>query len=399
MQIITTTDDLKRACEGLKGCAYVTVDTEFMRESTFWPKLCLIQMAAPEGEAIIVDAVADLDLAPFFKLMADETIVKVFHAARQDVEIVHHMADIIPHPLFDTQVAASVCGYGESVGYEALVRQIADGQIDKTHRFTDWSRRPLSEAQLEYAAADVTYLRPIYEALSQKVEKLGRGEWIAEEMAILTAPSTYRTEPEDAWKRLKMKVRKPRDLAILKALAEWREREAQSRDVPRSRVLKDDALYEVAMHGPDSEQALGRLRGVPKGFERSSSGREIVEIVKGVKARPQDELPRVPKPDGARRASGPVTDLLKVLLKHVADRNHVASRLIANAEEVEAIAADDNADVPAMHGWRRELFGDKALMLKQGRLSLAVQGETIRLEEREPPARPERRKRARSRSG
>ncbi len=398
MKIITTSEDLERACAELEGCPYITVDTEFMRESTYWPKLCLIQMAPPEGDAIIVDTIADLDLAPFFRLMADERTVKVFHAARQDVEIVHHMADIIPHPLFDTQVAASVCGYGELIGYEALVRQIADGTIDKSHRFTDWSRRPLSEAQLVYAAADVTYLRPIYEALSEKVDKLGRREWISEEMAILTSPSTYRTEPEEAWKRLKMKVKKPRDLAILMALAEWREREAQTRDVPRSRVLKDDALYEIAMHAPDSEQALGRLRGVPNGYERSASGRSIVEIVKEVKARPADTLPKVPRSEGARRASGPVADLLKVLLKHVADRNRVASRLIANAEDVEALAADDEADVPALSGWRRELFGDKALALKQGRLSLAIQGESLRLEEREPPARKEK-ARSRSRSG
>ncbi|ESR23515.1 ribonuclease D [Lutibaculum baratangense] len=398
MHTITTTDDLKNACAGLKGQPYITVDTEFMRESTYWPKLCLVQMAGPEGDAILVDAMADIDLQPFFDLMADETIVKVFHAARQDVEIVHHMAGLIPHPLFDTQVAASVCGYGESIGYEALVRQIADGAIDKSHRFTDWSRRPLSEAQLAYAAADVTFLRPVYEALAEKVEKLGRSEWIAEEMAILTSPATYRTEPEDAWKRLKMKVKKPRDLAILMELAEWREREAQTRDVPRSRVLKDDALYEVAAHAPDSEQALGRLRGVPNGYERSASGREIVAIVKRVKARPAEELPRVPRSDGARRAAGPVADLLKVLLKHVADRNRVASRLIANSEEVEALAADDEADVPALSGWRRELFGEKALALKHGRLALAVQGESLRVEDREPPARNEKR-RSRSRSG
>lgn len=399
MELISKTSVLEKACKSMAKSEFVAVDTEFMRDVTFWPKLCLIQMGSPEGEVVLVDTLApDLDLKPFFDLMANEKVVKVFHAARQDVEIVHHLGKLIPHPLFDTQVAAAVCGHGESVGYEALVREIAGEAIDKSHRFTDWSRRPLSEAQLTYAAADVIHLIPVYEKLQEEVDRVGRREWIREEMNILTSPETYSTDPTQAWKRLKLKVRKPREFAVLKAIAEWREEEAQSRDVPRGRVLKDDALYEIALHPPDSEAALARFRAVPKGYERSSSGKKILKIVEKIKQLPAEELPALPRNDGPQRASGPVSDLLKVLLKGVAAQNKVAARLVATSDHIEAIAADDEADVPALKGWRREIFGDKAIALKRGELWVAVDRNRLAFEPREAPPQPEKSgKRRRSR--
>jgi len=386
MELVTKTSELAEICRTLAGHDYVAVDTEFMRDVTYWPKLCLIQIGAPGTDVSLIDALApDLDLKPFLELMANETVTKVFHAARQDVEIIYHLGGLIPHPLFDTQVAAAVCGHGESVGYEALVREITKGSIDKSHRFTDWSRRPLSDAQLTYAAADVIHLQPIYETLQAEVEKVGRAEWIREEMDILTSPETYSTDPQQAWRRLKLKVRKPREFAAFKAIAEWREKEAQTRDVPRSRVLKDDGVYEVALHLPDSESGLARLRAVPKGYERSSAGRAILKIVQRVKKLPADDLPALPRNDGPQRMSGPVSDLLKVLLKAVAAKNRVAARLIATSDEIEAIAADDEADVPALKGWRREIFGAKALDMKNGRLSVAVDGNRLTVEDRDPP--------------
>ncbi len=383
--LVTTTSGLADACRALAHHPYVAVDTEFIRDTTFWPQLCLIQMAGPEGDPVIVDTMApDLDLDPFYRLMNDDGVIKVFHAARQDIEIVYYRAGLIPHPLFDTQVAAAVCGHGESVGYEQLVRTLAGVQIDKSHRFTDWAQRPLSKPQLAYAAADVVHLRPVYEALAGEVERLGRSEWIREEMNILTSPTTYATDPENAWKRLKLKVRKPRELAILKALAAWREREAQTRDTPRGRIIRDDALYEIALRAPQDEAALARLRAVPKGFERSTRGRAILEVVRQVAEIPADELPAMPRNNGPQRTSGPVADLLKVLLKHLAEEHRVAPRLIASADDIEALAADDEADVPMQHGWRYEIFGATALALKQGRRSLAIEGGRLVLDEREP---------------
>lgn len=399
--LIATTKDLAASCRKLARNEFVAVDTEFMRDVTFWPKLCLIQMAAKDSDVVLVDALArDLDLSPFFELMGNESVVKVFHAARQDVEIIHHMGGLIPHPLFDTQVAAAVCGHGESVGYEALVREIAGSSIDKSHRFTDWSRRPLSEAQLTYAAADVTHLIPVYEKLQDEVERADRGEWISEEMDILTSPDTYSTDPAQAWKRLKLKVRKPREFAVLQAIAEWREQEAQSRDVPRGRILKDDALYEIALHPPESEAALARLRAVPKGYERSSGGRKILKVVQDIRKLAPEELPALPRQDGPQRVSGPVSDLLKVLLKGVAAQNKVAARLVATSDDIEAIAADDEADVPALKGWRREIFGETALSLKQGRLAVSVDRGRLSFEPRDAPPQSEKpaRKRRRKKS-
>jgi ribonuclease D len=373
MSLITTTAELAAACKRMARFEAVTVDTEFMRETTYWPKLCVVQMASPE-EAIIIDAMApELELDPFFKLMKNEKIIKVFHAARQDIEIIYHLGGLIPHPVFDTQVAAMVCGFGESISYDQLVHRLTDARIDKSSRFTDWSRRPLSERQTEYALADVTHLRDVYAALAQQLAEQKRTDWVREEMEVLTSPETYQMEPEHAWKRLKMRVRKPTELAVLQAIAAWREREAQSRDVPRGRVLKDDAIYEIAAQQPTTAQALGQLRTIPRGFERSRSAEDIVATVRKALDIPKDQLPKVPKHRPPTNGNGAAVDLLKVLLKMISESHGVASKIIATVDDLEAIASDDKADVPAMMGWRRELFGETALKLKRGEIALAVQ--------------------------
>ena len=372
MNLIATTADLADACARLAQHPFVTVDTEFLRETTYYPKLCLIQLASPD-EAVLVDPLApDLDLAPFFGLMTDEAVVKVFHAARQDLEIVWMLGRVLPTPLFDTQVAAMVCGYGDSVGYEQLANDLAKARIDKSSRFTDWSRRPLNEAQLVYAEADVTHLRDIYLALKADLESTGRAGWVAEEMAVLNSPGTYEVKPENAWLRLKGRIRKPKELAALIELCAWREREAQHRDVPRQRVLKDDALMDIVARAPRSVEALAELRSVPNGFERSRSGTEVLAAIERAMALDPKTLPRLERERG-RGGNGAVLDLLKVLLKAVAEAERVAPKIIASSDDLEAIASDDAADVPALQGWRREVFGDKALALKSGALGLRVE--------------------------
>ena len=351
--------------------AFVTVDTEFLRETTYYPLLCVAQMATSD-EAIVIDALApELSLAPFFELMANEDVLKVFHAARQDVEIVWHQAKLIPHPIFDTQVAAMVLGYGDAVSYDQLVHRITGDVIDKSSRFTDWSRRPLSAAQISYAISDVTHLREVYLSLSADLHKRGRSEWVGEEMEVLTSPDTYRAEPETAWERLKTRVRKPKELSVLMEVAAWREREAQSRDVPRGRVLKDEAIGDIAMHAPTTTERLASLRSLPRGFERSKWGTEIIEAVKRGLARNPAELPRLEKPRQGINGSATV-ELLKVLLRMASEQHGVAAKVIATVEDLEQIALDDRADVPALHGWRREMFGEQAIALKRGRLALAV---------------------------
>jgi ribonuclease D len=372
MDLITRTDALSDACARLARRPFVTVDTEFLRETTYYPKLCLVQMASTD-EAILVDPLAEgLDLAPFFALMADPGVVKVFHSARQDLEIVWNLGAMVPAPLFDTQVAAMVCGYGDSVSYEQLVNDLAKARIDKSSRFTDWSRRPLSEAQLTYALSDVTHLVKVYDALTAQLEASGRRAWLDEEMAILTSPDTYRADPENAWKRLGGRLRKAREIAVLMELAAWREREAQNRDVPRGRVLKDDALIDIATAAPRTVEALGRLRSIPNGFERSRTAGDILAAVERGLAR---DPKTVPVPERLRRSgsTGAVVDLLKVLLKAVSENEGVAPKIIATVEDLEAIAEDDAADVPSLHGWRRQLFGERALALKNGHLGLAME--------------------------
>lgn len=383
MKIITDTAALREACDAFAGHDYVTVDTEFLRETTFWPILCLIQIAGPDDECI-VDPMADgIDLKPFFELMADENVVKVFHAARQDVEIIYNLGNLIPTPLFDTQVAAMVCGYGDSIAYNELVRRVTGGQIDKSSRFTDWSRRPLTEKQLSYALADVTHLREVYRKLVGDLKQKDRGHWVDEEMRVLTDPETYDLPVEKAWTRLKMRVRKPLDLAVMQAAAEWREREAREKNVPRGRVVKDDAIYEIAQQHPTDTTALGRLRAVPRGFEKSRSAEGLLQAVSAALALPKDDLPPVPRPARAPQGTGAATELLKVLLKLVAEHHGVASKIIATIDDLEKIAADDKASVPALTGWRHELFGKQALELKQGGIALGFEDRKIQIIELE----------------
>jgi len=380
MDLITSTDALASACNRLAAHPFVTVDTEFLRETTYYPKLCLIQMAGPDpSEAYLIDPLAEsLSLEPFMALMGNRDVVKVFHSARQDLEIVWNLGGIVPEPLFDTQVAAMVCGYGDSVSYEQLVNDLAKAKIDKSSRFTDWSRRPLTDAQLTYALSDVTHLVKVYEALVAQLQKNGRLDWLAEEMAILTSPDTYQADPESAWRRLAGRLRKPREIAVLMEVAAWREREAQSRDVPRGRILKDDALIDIATSAPRSVEALGRLRSIPNGFERSRTGADILEAVERGLTRDPASVP-MPERSRGRGNTGSTVDLLKVLLKAVAEQEGVAPKIIATVEELEAIAENDAADVPSMHGWRRKLFGEKALALKNGQIGLVLERGRVRL--------------------
>lgn len=381
MTPITDTPTLAAACHRLAASDFVTVDTEFIRESTFWPRLCLIQIAGPD-ETVLIDALADgIDLAPFFDLMRNPAVMKVFHAARQDVEIVVHLGGFVPVPMFDTQVAAMVCGFGDSISYDQLVQKVCGIALDKSDRFTDWARRPLTDSQLAYAAADVTHLRVVYAHLKGMLEKMNRTDWVAEEMAVLTSPATYRTEPEAAWERLKLRVKKPAELMVMKELAAWREREAQSRDVPRSRVLKDDAIYEIASQQPRDIAALGRLRMIPKGFERSRTGEEIVATVLRALEIPRAQWPEMPKGRVVPEGSAAAIELLKVLLRLIAERQGVAAKVLATVDDLEAIASDDEADVPALTGWRRELFGDMALRLKQGEIALGFDGKRVTIVE------------------
>ena len=371
MDLITTTSELAAVCARLARHPVITVDTEFLRETTYYPLLCVVQMASAE-EAVVIDTLAaGIDLKPFFELMADEKVLKVFHAARQDIEIVWHQAKLVPRPIFDTQVAAMVLGYGDSISYDQLVQRISGDVIDKSNRFTDWSRRPLSAAQVSYAISDVTHLREVFLSLSADLQSRGRSEWVGEEMEVLTSPDTYRADPETAWERLKTRVRKPRELSVLIEVAAWREREAQSRDVPRGRVLKDEAIGDIATHAPTTTERLASLRSLPRGFERSKWGAEIIEAVKRGLARDPSELPRLDKPRQGINGSATV-ELLKVLLRMASEQHGVAAKVIATVEDLERIAIDDRADVPALHGWRREMFGEQAIALKRGRLALAV---------------------------
>jgi ribonuclease D len=377
MSLITSSTDLAALCERLSAHPYVTVDTEFLRETTFWPKLCVIQLAS-DDEAAAIDALADgIDLTPFLDLMRNPAVLKVFHAARQDIEIIWKMSGATPQPLFDTQVAAMVCGFGDQVSYEQLAGSLANAKIDKSSRFTDWSRRPLTEAQTVYALADVTHLRTVYKKLAAKLEKSDRTQWLGEEIAFLTAVETYEQKPENAWLRLRSRARKPRDLAMLMELAAWREQEAQARDVPRSRVLKDDTLLDVAMAAPDSIEALGRLRTIPQGYERSKTGLDIVACVTRVLERDSATWPRPERDRPATNGANAVVQLLKVLLQSVSERHHVAAKMIATVDELEQIASDDNADVPSLKGWRFELFGQQALDLKAGRVALSAENGRI----------------------
>ncbi len=386
MDLIASTDALADACAGFATQPFVTVDTEFLRETTYYPKLCLIQVAAPDGSSALIDPLAEgIDLAPFLDLMRDERVLKVFHSGRQDLEIIWLMGSFVPHPLFDTQVAAMVCGYGDSVSYEQLANDLAKARVDKSSRFTDWSRRPLSEAQLAYALSDVTHLVRVYEALATQLIATDRGEWLDEEMGVLTAPETYQADPDNAWRRLAGRLRKPREIAVLMEVAAWREREAQGRNVPRGRILRDEAVTDVATGAPRSVEALSRLRTIPNGFERSRAGADILAAVERGLVR---DLAGVPAPERTRSrggGNGATVELLKVLLKATCEAENVAAKLVATMDDLEAVADDDAADVPVMHGWRRQLFGERALALKAGRLALSMERGRIVVREVPPP--------------
>ena len=388
MDLITTTADLTALCDRLAKHPVITVDTEFLRETTYYPLLCVVQMASAD-EAVVIDALAEgIDLKSFFELMANEKVLKVFHAARQDIEIVWHRAGIVPHPIFDTQVAAMALGYGDSIAYDQLVERVSGHRPDKTHRFTDWSRRPLTEDQMHYALADVTHLRDVFAALDADLKKRGRSDWVSEEMEVLTSPRTYDFHPERAWERLKTRVRKPKELAVLIEVAAWREQEAQSRDVPRGRILKDDVVGDIATHAPTSLEKLAHLRSLPKGFDRSKWGSDIVAAVQRGLARDMTTLPKIEKPRGNSNGAATV-ELLKVLLRMTSERHAVASKVIATVDDLEQIAADDNAAVGALHGWRRELFGEAALALKHGQLALAIEkGRVVKVDRTDESDRP-----------
>jgi ribonuclease D len=374
MRLITATSDLATACTDLGRHDFVAVDTEFMREQTFWPELCLIQLAAPGIEFMVDPLAKGLDLGPFWSLMANERIVKVFHAARQDIEIVFTEAGHVPRPIFDTQVAAMVCGFGESISYVNLVKRITGKDLDKSSRFTDWSRRPLSDKQLDYAIGDVTHLRDVYRHLSADLAKSGRASWLDEEMAILSDPATYQQHPESAWQRLKLRVKSRKALAVLMELAEWRERLAQGQNVPRQRILRDEALYDIANQMPSTAEQLSELRTLSEGFARSARAKDIIDAVKRGLARDQKSVPPLNHSQPLSAEATATTELLKVLLKSAAARNRVAPRLIADAEDLERIASEAEPDVAALKGWRRKLFGEDALRLKRGELALTLSG-------------------------
>ena len=384
MTLISETAELAAFCERQSGVDFIALDTEFLRDTTYWPKLCLVQVGGPE-EAVAIDTLAEgIDLAPLYRMLADERLLKVLHSARQDLEIFFHLTGELPNPIFDTQVAAMVCGFGESVAYQTLARELAKARIDKTSRFADWSHRPLTQRQIDYALADVIHLRPIYSKLKRKLRHNGREAWLSQEMAILTAPETYRLAPEDAWRRLKPRSHDRRFLAVLQSVAAWREQEAQRRDVPRNRILRDEQLMDIAAHRPKSAQHLGRTRGLSKDFAQGRMGQAILAAVEdGL------EVPEAARPDPVKRPElngdpGPLVELLKVLLKLRCREHHVAQKLVACTADLEQLALDDEAPIAALQGWRRDIFGEAALALKRGELALGADGKEIAVIDLQP---------------
>ncbi len=377
MPVITRSEDLAAFCARLAEEPFVTVDTEFIREKTYYPQLCLAQLAGAD-EARVVDALAPgIDLTPLYALMADPRVLKVFHAARQDVEIFVMKSGAVPAPMFDTQVAAMVCGFGEQAGYETLVQALAKAGIDKSSRFTDWALRPLTEKQIAYALSDVTHLRTVYLKLKERLDRTGRHHWVESEMELLADPATYRTEPREAWRRLRLRSPKPRMLAVLRELAEWREVAAQQRDLPRQRMLRDEALTEIAAHMPKTVEDLARTRGLSEGLAKGRMGGELLAAVARGLTVPDAECPRLADRVESGRSNGAVAELLRVLLKMRADEHNVAARLIANSEDLDRLAAEDSPDIPALTGWRREIFGEDALALKEGRIGLVMRGRKL----------------------
>ena len=379
MSIIASTEELAEFCTRAGNFQYITVDTEFIREKTYWPHLCLVQIGTPE-EAVVIDALsAGIDLSPLFQLFTNQDVLKVFHAARQDIEIFVHLSGEVPRPIFDTQIAAMVCGYGDAVGYERLVSDIANVSIDKSMRFTDWAKRPLTNKQIEYALGDVTHLRDVYTYLSRKLEGNGRAEWLSEEMSILSNTKTYVVMPEDAWKRLKIRNKKPTFIANLQAIAEWREKTAQKLDVPRNRILKDESLTDIATHAPRSIDELFGLRVIKRDRMNSEKGRALMQILDAVRRQDDTQYPTLPNENTTKSRLGPSIDLLKVLLKHKCDTHKVAQKLIASSRDIEELARNDQAHIPALSGWRLEVYGKDALRLKRGEIALTANGTQLRI--------------------
>jgi ribonuclease D len=379
MTVIADSQELAAFCRQQEDAAFVAIDTEFMRDRTYWPVLCLVQVAGPSGAAALDPLAPGIDLEPLFALMRKPSLLKVFHAARQDIEIFYNLAGSVPAPLFDTQVAAMVCGFGDSVSYETLASRLAGAHIDKSSRFTDWSRRPLTERQVKYALDDVVPLRRVYEKLTLRLAATGRAHWLEAEMATLTDPATYRLDPAAAWQRFKVRTNNRRTLALVRALAEWRETTAQQRDLPRNRVVRDEQLLEIAAHAPKTADELAQMRGLGKGFAEGRFGTEILAVVARTLDLPESDYPEPPQRSVLPPGLGPLTDLLRVLLKLRCEENDVAVRLVADSDDLEAVAASDEADVPALKGWRWELFGKDALDLKNGRLALTASGKRIKL--------------------
>ncbi len=376
--LITDTAALADLCERLRREPFVTIDTEFMRERTYYPELCVVQLAGTDDVAVIDAQAPGIDLAPLGALLADTAVIKVFHAARQDAEIFLELFGAVPTPLFDTQVAAMVAGFGDQVGYDALVSSLTGGSIDKAHRFSDWSARPLSPAQVTYAAADVTYLRGVYERLCARLQSEGRLDWVSEEMAVLAEPSTYRADPETIWERLRPRTNNRRMLGLLRAAAAWREREAQRVNIPRGRLLKDETLLEIAAMAPATAEELARARGVTRGFAEGKSGAGLLAALAEARALPDDALPEAPRKDGPR-ASPALVSLLKVLLAAKSEEHHVAPRLLASSEDLDRLATEEAPEIPALRGWRGEVFGADAQALKAGRIALGVDGKRVKL--------------------
>ena len=377
--LITTSAALAALCARLAQEAFVTVDTEFMRERTYWPELCVIQLAGASEVAVVDAEVPGIDLSPVGQLLANPAVVKVFHAARQDIEIFVQLFGATPTPLFDTQIAAMVAGFGDQVGYDALVSGLTGGQIDKAHRFSDWSARPLSASQITYAAADVTHLRQVYEALCARLQKDDRLSWVAEEQAELADIALYRPDPERLWERLRPRTTNRRMLGTLRAIAAWREREAQRANVPRGRIVKDEVLLDLAATAPTTPDELGRARGVTRGFAEGRMGTGLMAAIAAAGALPEDALPEVSNGRDGPKPSPALVSLLKVLLAAACERHDVAPRLVANAEDIDRLATEDAPDVPALHGWRARVFGDDARELRAGRIALGVDGRKVKL--------------------
>lgn len=373
MTILKNTAEIKAHCQKLSAHPFVTVDTEFLREKTYYPKLCLIQISGPDKEAFAIDPLAEgVDLQPVYDLLCDPKILKVFHAGRQDMEIFFKLMGQVAAPFFDTQIAAMVCGYGDSIGYENIVRNITGASIDKSSQFTDWSIRPLSEKQIKYALGDVTHLCDVYLHLKEELHKRGRTDWVMQEEEILADPRTYANDPYESWKRIKLRSPKSKSLAILREIAAWREKQAQKRDVPKTWIMRDDVLGEIAVQAPSNKKQLAKIRNISTETAEGKIGDQILEAINFALSTPKDDWPKPERKEMLSPSAQASVDILKMLLRVESTENKVAAKLIASSEHIEALALDDNADIPAMKGWRYDIFGKDALAIKNGKLAIGL---------------------------